>query len=253
MAGTTVNTMLRTSSGTVYFDALLHADHNATVIPTQHPVQTGAAITDHAYMAPKEISLEIGMTDVVSGTGASARAYQQFLTIMAERDLVTVVTRLGAYQDMLLTAISVPDDYTTMNSLRCTLTFTEIRVATVATVTVQGQTTGGKTAVKPAAATTSGKTAKTGETVKSSSVHQPATQKPASTAKQSVLHQLFGGSAQSNSNYNPATASTSNAGAKIAENKATNAAKTAPKASTVKATIPATKPINNKVNTVMRG
>ncbi len=37
MAGTVKNTMLRTSSGTIYFDTFLHADHNATVIPTQRP------------------------------------------------------------------------------------------------------------------------------------------------------------------------------------------------------------------------
>lgn len=242
MAGTTVNTMLRTSSGTVYFDALLHADHNATVIPTQHPVQTGAAITDHAYMAPKEISLEIGMTDVVSGTGASARAYQQFLTIMAERDLVTVVTRIGVYQDMLLTAISVPDDYTTMNALRCTLTFTEIRVATVATVTVQGMTSGGKTTVVSG----TGASKASGD-----SFRQPSTQKPSSTTKQSVLQEMYNSLFQSDSSASSSKASTSNAGAKVAENKASNAAKTAPKAVTVKSTVAASKPINDKVNTRM--
>lgn len=252
MAGTTVNTMLRTSSGTIYFDALLHADHNATVIPTQHPVQTGAAITDHAYLAPKEISLEVGMTDVISGTGASARAYQQFLTVMAERDLVTVVTRLGAYQDMLLTSIAVPDDYTTMNALRCTLTFTEIRVATVATVTVQGRTSGGKSAVKAPAAASGGKTSKAAETVTPASVRQPSTQKPGSTEKQSVIYQFLHAGEQSSSSFNSSTANTSNAGATIAENNAANAAKTAPKASTVKATTPATKPINDKVNSLLR-
>ena len=246
MAGTTVNTMLRTSSGTVYFDALLHADHNATVIPTQHPVQTGAAITDHAYMAPKEITLEVGMTDVVSGTGASARAYQQFLTIMAERDLVTVVTRLGAYQDMLLTAISVPDDYTTMNSLRCTLTFTEIRVATVGGATVQGQIRGGITA--PTVPRTMTHTTERVQTpaVQTPAVRQPAVEKPASTPKQSVLWQLFNGMSQNNSAFDPAAAGIENAAEQISIANATTAAKIAPPSVTTKATSPASKPVSVK-------
>ena len=251
MAGTTVNTMLRTSSGTIYFDALLHADHNATVIPTQHPVQTGAAITDHAYLAPKEITLEIGMTDVISGTGASARAYQQFLTIMAERDLVTVVTRIGVYQDMLLTAISVPDDYTTMNSLRCTLSFTEIRVATVGGVSVQSQIRGGITA--PTIPRTKTRTTETVQTpaVQTPAVRQPAVEKPASTPKQSVLWQLFNGLGQNDSSFNAALTGTENAVEQINIANATTAAKISPPSVTTKATVPASKQVSDKASQLM--
>lgn len=229
------NTMIRSSSGTLYFDALLHADHNSTVTPTQHPVQTGAAISDHAYVEPREISLEVGMTDVVGGDGSSVRAYQSFLALMQKREPCTVVTRLGTYQNMLLTSISAPDDYTTMYGLRCTLIFTEIRIVSVATVKVQQTTSGGKTTPTttstPTATTTPAKT-------------QPAsTDKPTSTKTTSVLRKIAGDTAKQTSptktNNTPrpsvkVVSVTANASAKVA---ALAGAKTAVTQTTTKATV----------------
>lgn len=236
------NTMIRSSSGTLYFDALLHADHTSSVTPTQHPVQTGAAISDHAYVEPKEISLEVGMTDVVGGDGSSVQAYKVFLALMEKREPCTVVTRLATYSNMLLTSISSPDDYTTMYGLRCTLIFTEIRVVSVAVVQVQQTTSGSKqptaaTASTPAttASTTTAKTTSTQSTAK--------TAKSTATTKQSVLKQATDAAMKS---VSPTKASTTptpsvkvvsvtpNAVAKVA---ALTAAKTATTVSTSKATV----------------
>lgn len=241
----TPNTMIRSSSGTLYFDALLHADHTSSVTPTQHPVQTGAAISDHAYVEPKEISLEVGMTDVVGGDGSSVRAYQSFQALMQKREPCTVVTRLGTYSNMLLTSISVPDDYTTMFGLRCTLIFTEIRIVSVAVVQVQQSTSGSKTPTAPPSAPAPTQTAEQ-TPVKTQTA---ATSKGGATKKQSVLKQAVDAAKKATSPTKAGTTPkpsvkvakvTPNAVAKVA---AITGAKMAVKATTSKATMKPVKAI----------
>lgn len=139
-----VNTMIKTSSGNIYFDAVLNTDHNTSVTPTEHPVQSGASISDHAFVNPPEITLEIGNSDVHHTDGYSAQSFQRLEAIMEKRDLVTLVTRLNTYTDMLITSISVPDNYETLYGLKATIIFKHIKVVTVATVQVQPTVSGSK-------------------------------------------------------------------------------------------------------------
>lgn len=158
-----INTMLQTSMGDFYFDAVFRTDHNATMMITEHPVQTGAPIADHAYLEPEEITCEIGMTDV-NGDGLSVQMYQQLRELMNRREPFTLVTRLHSYENMLISALSVPDDYTTMFALKASIVFKQIRVVQVATVQVQQTVAGSKSeAVNPSSAP-SGKTSGTSNT-----------------------------------------------------------------------------------------
>ena len=131
-----INTMLKTSIGDFFFDAVFKTEHTANMIITEHPIQTGAPVSDHAYMEPVEISVEIGMSDV-NGEGTSLQMYQQLKALMNLREPFTVVTRLESYSDMLIASLSVPDDYTTMHSLKAGIVFKQVRVVSVATVEVQ--------------------------------------------------------------------------------------------------------------------
>ena len=47
-----------------YFDAVMRLEHLESQRVTQHPVQTGANITDHSYAQPAQLTLDIGMSDV---------------------------------------------------------------------------------------------------------------------------------------------------------------------------------------------
>ena len=158
-----INTMLQTSMGDFYFDAVLKTEHNATMMITEHPVQTGAPIADHAYLEPEEITCEIGMTDV-NGDGLSVQMYQQLRELMGRREPFTLVTRLHSYENMLISALSAPDDYTTMFALKAAIVFKQIRVVQVSTVQVQQTVAGSKSeAVNPSSAP-SGKTSGTSNT-----------------------------------------------------------------------------------------
>lgn len=184
--------------GRFIFDAVFNTQHDANVTPTQHPVQTGASIADHAFINPDEVSVEIGMTDVVTGVGAdhSVNAYNQLRAIMARREPVTLITRLYTYTNMLITAISAPDDYTTQNALKAQIYFQKINIVKVATVKVQISVTASQQAVSTgstASTATTTTTKPTGSTSSGSS--SPSTS--GSGSSQSVLYSIFkGGSTQ---------------------------------------------------------
>ncbi|GIO06211.1 hypothetical protein J31TS6_22390 [Brevibacillus reuszeri] len=139
---------LKTNIGGWFFDAFLRSTHTSRLKITDHPVQTGAALTDHSYLEPQELTMEIGMSDAAAGlipgqfTGGWSRSVQAFKVLkelQAIRVPIQVHSRLGLYQNMLIEEISAPDDFTTLNGLRCTVTLREIIVAQVRTVKISSK------------------------------------------------------------------------------------------------------------------
>lgn len=123
------------------FDATIRIEHHQEVHKTDHPVQTGAAISDHAYAQPSRVVLEIGMSDAVEayragmwptdGNGKSSSAYETILALQLARTLVSLTTRLHNYPSMLITNIQADDTNETWSGLRAVITFEEVFFATV--------------------------------------------------------------------------------------------------------------------------
>lgn len=137
--------LVKTNIGGMFFDAFLRLDHTSKLNITSHPVQTGANISDHAYLEPKQITIEIGMSDVAKdlitnqfsgGWSKSVTAYQKLRELQASRVPLDVLTRLGIYRNMLIETITAPDDYRTLSGLKATITMKEVLVASVQTVKV---------------------------------------------------------------------------------------------------------------------
>jgi len=141
---TYIKASIKTSKGpateTFYFDAILRVEHNSELRVTDHPVQDGTNIVDHAYMLPLHLVLEIGMSDVMdvytkgSNTQASTKsisAYQELLKLQQDRLPLEVGTRLNTYQNMIIERISAPDDHRTQFGLRCTVILRQIIMAVV--------------------------------------------------------------------------------------------------------------------------
>lgn len=140
------------SIGGLVFDAVLKTSHTSKVTATSHPVEYGANISDHAFVEPKEISIEVGVSDCETGKGTfgngsrSLNAFKALMKLQEARQLISVVTRFKTYSNMLITSVSVPDDYTTMSSFKATLMLKEIPIVSTSTVKVsergQGQKAG---------------------------------------------------------------------------------------------------------------
>jgi len=147
---------VKSNLGGWFFDAFIRQDHTRKLKMTEHPVQTGAAMVDHAYMEPVELTLTIKMSDaaesIVPGQftnrwSRSVAAYDVLKEIQAQRIPCQVLTRLELYSNMMIQAISIPDDFRTLYGLEAVVTMREIPVAEVKTVKISSamQTTGSTT------------------------------------------------------------------------------------------------------------
>lgn len=122
------------------FDVVARLEHRQEVTKTSHPIQTGANITDHSYIEPARVVLEVGMSDAVASYQAgmwsgspskSISAYQALLAIQKSRIVVQVTTRLRTYSNMLIRTLSPIDTAETRHGLRAAVVFEEVLLASV--------------------------------------------------------------------------------------------------------------------------
>ncbi|WP_199242631.1 fibronectin type III domain-containing protein [Desulfosporosinus fructosivorans] len=135
---------VKTNIAGYFFDAILQTNYTRSLTITQHPVETGAAISDHAYVNPVELTMLIGMTDCATsiipgqfaqGSSRSQTAFQVLTQLQSLRIPMDVMsTKFGLFKNMLIETIAVPDDYTTGNALKATVSLKEVFVASVKTV-----------------------------------------------------------------------------------------------------------------------
>lgn len=185
----TVKTMIESPTfGKLFFDAVFSTEHSSNVTVTEHPVQVGAPISDHAYQEPDEVTIEVGMSDAMVGTGTdhSVNAYSTLREIMAKREPVKLVTRLRSYPNMVLTSISAPDDQTTMYGLRATVMFRSVNIVNVSVIEVQ-QTV---SASKPGSSSSSSNKNNSSQSTKPQSTTNTTKTSGNKGKKQSVLQQI---------------------------------------------------------------
>jgi hypothetical protein len=154
---------------TITVDASISEQHNSEVEVTDHQVEQGATISDHARVRPVTLALEcivsntpitaqqaqrIVESDGFSFTATSpiqgyrGHAEQTFNKLEALRDecrLITVVTALKTYTNMILTSLSVPRNASTGEALRFSATFKSVTLVKNQTTTEKiTKTTQGK-------------------------------------------------------------------------------------------------------------
>ena len=123
-----------------YFDAFTKENHVGSVRVTEHPVQGGSNISDHAYNLPDKLTIEVLVSDsvqpIVSGQFASGKtksisAYEVLRKLKEKRVLVSVRTRLHYYINMIIEGMNVSDDYKSANSLKGTVSLRQVMMAVV--------------------------------------------------------------------------------------------------------------------------
>jgi len=153
-SSTTSSEASSTTSSVYVFDAVFKLAHHRVLKKTQHPVLTGANITDHAYIEPSRVVLEIGMSDAMASftngvwvgfSTKSISAWQILKQLQVNRTLLTLSTRLDTYYNMLIEEMSTSDTNQTRTALKASITFGEVLsagVSSVATSSTRTQTTG---------------------------------------------------------------------------------------------------------------
>ncbi|HHT7500551.1 TPA: phage baseplate protein [Klebsiella pneumoniae] len=123
--------------------------HNDTLEITEHPVEVGAAISDHAYRRPSEVVMQVGFSgggslldflDTTSfglSVGLSPKeTYQELLDLQNSRVPFDVVTGKRIYSNMLIRALEVTTDRTSENVLSAVLTLREVIITSTTTTQV---------------------------------------------------------------------------------------------------------------------
>lgn len=93
------------SIGGVFVDVVISEEHTASMEIAEHPVESGAKISDHAWRMPYTVRLE----SVVDSTRAVA-AYQQLLAVQERAEPFSLVTGLKVYSNMLIREIVATRD-----------------------------------------------------------------------------------------------------------------------------------------------
>ncbi|MGG8284580.1 phage baseplate protein [Klebsiella sp. 141240] len=125
--------------GLIVPSVVVSEKHSDTLEITEHPVETGAPVSDHAYKRPSEVVMEVGfagggsLLDFIDTSsqgltlGLSPKeTYQQILDLQTSRIPFDVVTGKRLYSNMLIRAIEVTTDRTSENVLMAVLTLREV-------------------------------------------------------------------------------------------------------------------------------
>jgi hypothetical protein len=156
--------------GVVTLDASVRETHRASARVTEHPVEKEAdstsVISDHVHVNPLGLSIEgvisntpaelAGLIQAIAedaGFDPAGDAHKQMLEYLQGSRVVTFVTSLKTYKDMVLTEINVDRNARKGNALFFTATAGQIAKVTTRTVEVKApqkrSKTTGKRPTKP--------------------------------------------------------------------------------------------------------
>lgn len=128
------------SIGGIVMDVTIEESHTDELEITEHPVEHGAAVTDHAYIKPANLTIRAGVSDAsakaTAGDKRSVAAYEALRKLQRSREPFDVVTGKRVYRNMLISSLGVVTDQETENVLLFTAELREILIATIRTVSV---------------------------------------------------------------------------------------------------------------------
>ncbi|WP_142850927.1 phage baseplate protein [Telmatospirillum sp. J64-1] len=126
------------SLGGITFDVVIEEHHEDSLTITEHPVEQGAAVSDHAWRQPALVVIRAGVSDS-SGDGGGRRSqsvYDALLALQASREPFDIVTGKRAYRNMLLESLSATTDAATENALVITAECREVIIVRTAVTSV---------------------------------------------------------------------------------------------------------------------
>jgi len=130
--------------GVVTLDAAVRQLHKASAHVTRHPIEAEAGsqsdVSDHVQVDPLSIQIEGVITNTpadflgfnqTGGADLAQEAYQELLGKLLTGQIVTVVTSLMEYPNMVLESVEVTRDKDNANSLHFSATATQITLVTM--------------------------------------------------------------------------------------------------------------------------
>ena len=113
--------------GTVVPDVTVEEVHNDRLEITQHPIQTGAVVSDHSFAPPATCVIRCGFSDSTGGyPGYVLEVYQFFLDLQATRQPFDVSTGKRSYTNMLIRELGVTTDVSSEYALMCAVSLQQV-------------------------------------------------------------------------------------------------------------------------------
>lgn len=123
-------------------DAVVEERATDTLVTTDHPVEQGSVITDHAYIMPVRLTLVYlwslgGMQNTGMSQSFLRTIYSSALALQAGRVLVQVATGKRLFKNMLMESIEQVTDKDRENILELRIECKSIIYATTTVLTIQ--------------------------------------------------------------------------------------------------------------------
>ncbi|MBG6243107.1 MAG: hypothetical protein EKE20_15395 [Candidatus Symbiopectobacterium sp. Dall1.0] len=135
--------------GLIVPSVVVSEKHSDRLEITEHPVEVGAEVSDHAYKCAAEVVVQVGFAGggslldfahkltATNLTGLSPReTYQALLKLQSDRIPFDVVTGKRLYKNMLLQHLEVTTDRVSENVLNATLTLREVMITRTQSIQV---------------------------------------------------------------------------------------------------------------------
>ncbi len=122
-----VSLLFNEGSSFIQIDATPTEQHGHALQVTEHPVESGSEITDHARIKADSLTLDGCFSDGAD-VGHSSDIYERLRLLQDDAVLLTVITSLRVYENMILENISTPRTASSGGGLRFTAVFKQIRL-----------------------------------------------------------------------------------------------------------------------------
>lgn len=124
------NKYKKTSVSGLEMDTTMTEVHKYTAVSTTYPVESGQQVTDHIYNLPTKVTISGIVTDtpvnIFSERNRSIRVFNALVEIHRKREVVTLITGIKQYKNMVMTTLNVPRDIQTGQSLTFNMEFQQV-------------------------------------------------------------------------------------------------------------------------------
>lgn len=101
------------SIGELRADVVVEETHEDSITRTEHPVESGTPISDHAYVNAPVVVIRGGVSDsgvLNFGVHPSTEFYEKLLELQQSLEPFDLITGKRAYKDMMLDRLSIVTD-----------------------------------------------------------------------------------------------------------------------------------------------
>jgi len=135
---------ITSSVGSFHAYVTLEERHHDELVITDHPVEQGASISDHAYKKPAEVTLTLAWSNSSLSSITSLQfgnysqfVYKQLLALQSSRTPFALSTGKRRYQNMMIQSLDTTTDAKTENSLIATIHCREVIIVQTTTTQLQ--------------------------------------------------------------------------------------------------------------------